>query len=156
MTELLLHRQTERLTGWLARYSIHFLRISLGAVFLAFGVFKFFPGSSPAQELVVRTFDRLTLGLVPGNAALLITAVAECFIGITLITGRFLRTGLLVLAVSLVGIMSPLVLFFGDMFAGDGPTLVAQYVFKDIVLASAGLVVAARAMGARLIAKPGQ
>jgi hypothetical protein len=76
--------------------------------------------------------------------------VAECFIGVTLVTGRLLKTGLVVLAMSLVGIMSPLVLFFTDLFPG-APTLEAQYVFKDIVLAAAGLVVAARALGARMV-----
>ena len=44
----------------------------------------------------------------------------------------------------MVGIMSPLVLFYGDLFPGGLPTLEAQYVLKDIVLAAAGAVVAAR------------
>jgi len=133
------------ITGWLGRRSIDILRISLGLVFLAFGILKFFPGASPAEALVIRTIDTLTLGVINGQAALLLTAVMECFIGITLVTGKLLRTGLLVLGFSLVGIMSPLVLFFGDLFPGT-PTLEAQYVFKDIVLAAAGLVIAAKAL----------
>jgi putative oxidoreductase len=138
----------DRLTGWLTRYSIDILRICLGVVFLAFGALKFVPDASPAQPLVERTIDTLSLGIVSGQAALLLTAVAECFIGITLVTGKLLRSGLAVLAGSMVGIMSPLVLFFTDMFPSDGPTLEAQYVFKDIVLIAAGLVIAARALGA--------
>lgn len=136
----------DRAIDWLARYSVDILRISLGVVFLAFGAVKFVPDASPAQALVERTLDTLSLGLVSGEAALLMTAVAECFIGITLITGKLLRAGLAVLGASLVGIMSPLVLFFTDMFPSDGPTLEAQYVFKDIVLVAAGLVVAVRAL----------
>ncbi|GFJ79396.1 DoxX family membrane protein [Phytohabitans houttuyneae] len=139
-----------RLTRWLAKHSIDLLRVSLGMVFLGFGALKFFPGASPAEDLVARTLDTLSLGIVSGRWAVLMTAVAECFIGLTLVSGRFLRAGLLVLAASLVGIMSPLVLFFGDMFPGT-PTLEAQYVFKDIVLATGGLVVAAKALGARLV-----
>jgi putative oxidoreductase len=138
-----------RVTGWLTRYSIEMLRISVGLVFLGFGALKFFPGVSPAQGLAVDTLERLSLGVLSGEAALLTTAIAECFIGITLISGKLLRTGLAVLAVSMVGIMSPLVLFFTDLFPG-APTLVAQYVLKDIVLVTAGLVIAARALGARL------
>ncbi|HSJ43881.1 MAG TPA: hypothetical protein VK923_04265 [Euzebyales bacterium] len=69
------------------------------------------------------------------------------------ITGRLLRTGLVVLAGALVGIMSPLALFFTDLFPG-APTLAAQYVLKNIVLGAAGLVVAATAMGAHL--EPGR
>ena len=148
--QLFLDEVVARLTRWLARHSIDLLRVSLGLVFLGFGVLKFFPGASPAEALVARTIDTLSLGMVSGRPALLLTAAAECFIGVTLISGKLLRVGLLVLAASLVGIMSPLVLFFGDMFPGT-PTLEAQYVFKDIVLATGGLVVAARALGARLV-----
>lgn len=137
------------LAGWLARYSVDLLRISLGLVFLGFGALKFIPGASPAQDLAVRTLEALSLGLVSGQTALLVTAVAEVFIGITLVTGRMLRIGLVVLAGSMVGILSPLVLFASDMFPSGGPTLEAQYILKDIILVAAGMVVAARAMGAR-------
>ena len=37
---------------FLVAHSIAILRVSLGAVFLAFGALKFFPGVSPAQNLV--------------------------------------------------------------------------------------------------------
>ena len=148
---LLAHRAVDQVTRWLATYSIPILRISLGLVFLGFGALKFIPGASPAQELVVRTLETLSFGMVSGEAALLVTAVAECFIGLTLITGKLLRTGLVVLAASMVGIMSPLVLFFADLFPG-APTLEGQYVLKDIVLVAAGLVIAARALGARMVA----
>jgi uncharacterized membrane protein YphA (DoxX/SURF4 family) len=134
-----------RLADLLGRHSVDILRVSLGLVFLGFGVLKFFPGASPAEALVMRTVDTLTLGVVAGRNAVLLTAIMECFIGLTLVTGKFLRTGLLVLGVSLVGIMSPLVLFFGDLFPGT-PTLEAQYVLKDVVLAAAGLVIAAKAL----------
>jgi len=147
-----LFARVDGVTGWLGRHCVDILRVCLGLVFLAFGVLKFFPGASPAEDLVIRTIDKLSLGLVSGQAALLLTAVAECFIGLTLITGKLLRTGLLVLAGSLVGIMSPLVLFFGDLFPGT-PTLEAQYVFKDIVLAAAGLVIAAKALTAAPIGR---
>jgi uncharacterized membrane protein YphA (DoxX/SURF4 family) len=136
-----------RLADLLGRHSVDILRVSLGLVFLGFGVLKFFPGASPAEALVMRTVDTLTLGVVAGRNAVLLTAIMECFIGLTLVTGKFLRAGLLVLGVSLVGIMSPLVLFFGDLFPGT-PTLEAQYVLKDVVLAAAGLVIAAKALAA--------
>ncbi|MGH8912332.1 MAG: DoxX family protein [Acidimicrobiia bacterium] len=142
-------RILERLAAWLSRYSIDTLRISLGFVFLGFGVLKFFPGMSPAQDMAIRTVETLSFGVVSGLSALFLTAVMECFIGISLVTGRMLRTGLMVLAAALVGILSPVFLFFGELFP-DGPTLAAQYVLKDIVLASAGLVVGAKALGARL------
>jgi putative oxidoreductase len=140
----------DSIRAWLNRHSIDILRVALGAVFLGFGALKFFPGVSPAEGLAVETVETLTLGLVGGKTALLVTASLETLIGLTLVTGRFVRTGLSLLAVALLGILSPVVLFFGQMFPDGGPTLQAQYVLKDVVLVAAGLVVAASALGGRL------
>ena len=76
--------------------------------------------------------------------------LTETVIGLTLLTGKFVKVGLVVLAGAMVGILSPLVLFPGQMWADNGPTLTGQYVFKDIVLVAGALVVAAHALGARL------
>jgi uncharacterized membrane protein YkgB len=143
-------RASARLATWLARHSVDILRISLGLVFLGFAVLKYFPGVSPAEDLAVRTVETLSLGILSGYGALVATAIVETFIGLTLITGKLLRVGLLVLGGAMVGILSPLVLFFGDLFPG-APTLEAQYVLKDVVLVAAALVVTARALGARLV-----
>lgn len=139
----------DRARDWLAAHSVDILRVTLGLVFLAFAIPKYVPGLSPAESLAAATIETLTLGLVGGQAAVLLTAVVETVIGLTLITGRLVRLGLVVLAVALVGIMSPLVLF-PELMLDGGPTLVAQYVFKDIVLAAAGMVVAAHSLGARM------
>ena len=140
----------DRLTDVLTAHSITILRVSLGLVFLAFASFKFVSGASPAEDLAVATVGKLTFGMVTGSAALLFTAVTETIIGLTLVTGRFVKVGLVVLAGAMVGIMSPLVLFADQMWGTNGPTLTGQYVFKDIVLAAAAIVVAAHALGARL------
>ncbi|MBC9820574.1 DoxX family membrane protein [Terrabacter sp. MAHUQ-38] len=139
----------DRLQAFLVAYSLHALRISLGLVFLGFGVIKFVPGLSPAEAIASATIDRLTLGLVSGHNAVLLTAVTETVIGLTLVTGRFLRVGVLVLGGALTGITAPLALFTAELFP-HGPSLMGQYVLKDIVLAAAALVVAAYALGARL------
>ena len=148
-------RAEAQVAQWLAAHSITLLRISLGLVFLGFGVLKFFPGASPAEALVIRTVDAMTLGVVSGTMALVLTAAMETFIGLTLVTGRGLRAGLVVLAGAMVGIMSPIVLFYGDLFPGGLPTIEGQYVLKDIVLVAAGAVVAARALGARYVVSGG-
>jgi uncharacterized membrane protein YkgB len=140
----------DRLATFLTAHSITILRVALGVVFLVFAAFKYVSGASPAEDLAVATVDKLTLGMVTGHSALLFTALTETIIGLTLLTGRFVKVGLCVMAVAMVGILSPLVLVPGQMWADHGPTLTGQYVFKDIVLAAAGLVVAAHALGARL------
>jgi putative oxidoreductase len=137
---------------WLVAYSVAILRVSLGAVFLAFGALKFFPGVSPAQNLVERTTDILMLGLVPGSYALVLVATLECVIGLCLISGRAMRAAIYLLVAQLVGILSPLVLLPGRMFAGPhgAPTLEGQYVLKDIILVGATLVLATTLRGGRL------
>lgn len=142
-------RLIDRVRDWLAAHSLSILRISLGLVFLAFAIPKYVPGLSPAEGLAAATIEVLTFGIVGGQAAVLLTALVETVIGITLLTGRLVKLGLAVMAVALVGIMSPLVLFPELMYSG-GPSLEAQYVFKDIVLAAAGLVIGAQSLGARL------
>jgi len=137
------------LARFLTRWSVPALRVALGAVFLGFGVLKFFPGASPAEEIAGRTVETLTLGLVPSTTAVILVAVMETFIGLTLVTGRLLRIGLVVLAVALVGILSPVALF-GDELFGHGMTLLGQYVLKDVVLVAGASVVAAVALGTRL------
>ena len=142
-------------SGWLDRHSVGLLRLSLGLVFLGFGVLKFVPGLSPAEGLAEQTTRVLTLGLVPGNLERVIVAVLETAIGLSLVTGRLLRVGLALLGVAMVGVLSPVVLFPGELFAGPAhaPTLEGQYVLKDVVLLAAWLVVAASALGQQLAAR---
>lgn len=45
----------------LVRYSVSALRIAVGAIFLGFGVLKYFPGVSPAERLATDTTDVLFL-----------------------------------------------------------------------------------------------
>lgn len=144
------HHVLDQVAAVLAAHSVTALRVSLGLVFLAFASAKFVAGASPAEDLAVATVTELTFGLVSGPDALLLTALTETVIGLTLLTGRFVRLGLLVLAGAMVGIMSPLVLFPEQMWSDGGPTLAGQYVFKDIVLVAGALVVTAHALGARL------
>lgn len=138
---------------WLVRHSITLLRLSLGIVFLGFGVLKFFPGTSPAEGLAVTTAQKLTLGVVPAGATLLGVAILECAIGLALLTRRWLRGAVYLLGLELVGILSPLVLLPGRLFSGphNAPTLEGQYVLKDVILVGAAMVVASTVRGGKLV-----
>jgi len=138
----------------LVMHSITALRIAVGAVFLGFGVLKFFPGVSPAENLSRTATDLLTFRLIPGSVSIVVVAALECFIGVCLLAGRWMRLAVWLLALELVGILSPLVLLFGRLFAGPhgAPTLEGQYVLKDIILVTAGMVIAAASFrGGRLV-----
>lgn len=138
----------------LVRHSITALRVAVGAIFLGFGVLKYFPGVSPAQDLTEAATDKLFLGLVPGHVAIVLVATMECFIGLCLLANRGMRAAVWVLAGELVGILSPLVLLPGRLFAGPhhAPTLEGQYVLKDLILVTAAMVIAAATFrGGRLV-----
>ncbi|MGH2537059.1 MAG: DoxX family membrane protein [Candidatus Promineifilaceae bacterium] len=149
-------RIDRRITRWMARYGVLLLRISLGIVFLWFGVLKFFPGLSPAQELAVMTIERLTGGLLSPAASLLTLAVLETAIGLGLIFGLFMRLTLLLLFLQMIGASLPLVFFPDQLFTRVpyAPTLEGQYIIKNIVLVSAGLVIGATVRGGWLAAEP--
>ncbi|MHB8660231.1 MAG: hypothetical protein ACYC91_20295 [Solirubrobacteraceae bacterium] len=138
----------------LVLHSITALRIAVGAIFLGFGVLKYFPGVSPAQNLTEATTHILFLGLVPGSVAVVMIATLECFIGLCLLTNRWMRLAIWLLAIEFVGIISPIVVLTDRLFAGPhhAPTLEGQYVLKDIILVTAALVIAAASFrGGRLI-----
>jgi uncharacterized membrane protein YphA (DoxX/SURF4 family) len=149
-------RTDRRITKWMARYGIVLLRISLGIVFFWFGVLKFFPGLSPAQDLAIRTIDMLTFGLLPPQAAIIILAAWECLIGLGLIVGKFMRATLLLLFLQMLGTMTPLVFFPQEAFTAVpyAPTLEGQYIIKNLVLISAGIVIGATVRGGFLTAEP--
>jgi putative oxidoreductase len=129
----------------LVQHSITALRIAVGAVFLGFGILKYFPGVSPAQNLTEATTHILFFGLVPGDVAIVLIATLECTIGILLLANRGMRVAIWLLAAEFIGILSPLVLLAGRLFAGPhhAPTLEGQYCLKDIILVAAALVIAA-------------
>ncbi|HEY5431358.1 MAG TPA: transposase [Solirubrobacteraceae bacterium] len=138
----------------LVAHSVAVLRVAVGAIFLGFGILKYFPGVSPAQNLAEATTHILFFGLIPGRVAMIFIATLECFIGASLIAGRPLRVALWLLAVEFVGILSPLVLLPARLFSGPhhAPTLEGQYVLKDIILVGAAMVIAAATFrGGRLV-----
>jgi uncharacterized membrane protein YphA (DoxX/SURF4 family) len=144
------------LTSLMARYGIVLLRLSLGVVFLWFGALKFFPGLSPAEGLAARTISQLTFGYLAPSSAVFILALWECLIGIGLIFNLFMRATLFLLWVQMLGTITPIFFFPGEVFSvfPIAPTLEGQYIIKNIVLVSAGLVIGATVRGGRVVADP--
>jgi uncharacterized membrane protein YphA (DoxX/SURF4 family) len=147
-----LERLDRRITAALARWGVPFTRMALGLVFLWFGALKLVPDLSPAESLAGRTIEALSFGRVAPSIALPILALWECAIGIGLLSGRFLRLTLLLLAVQMVGTIAPLVLFPDETFTRFpfAPTLEGQYIIKNLVLIGAAMVVGATVRGGRL------
>lgn len=129
---------------WVAEHSVTLLRTSMGAIIFGYGILKYFPGVSPAENLVQTTVDTLTLGQVPSNVALIFVATLECVIGLSLMIGRGFRVTIYLLGFWLMGVLSPVILLPHRLFGGPAhaPTLEGQYVLKDIIFLTASLVIA--------------
>jgi uncharacterized membrane protein YphA (DoxX/SURF4 family) len=135
------------------------LQLSLGGIFLWFGLLKFFPALSPAEALAVRTLATLTGGYLAPQLALPLLAVWETVIGLGLLLGVCPSLTLVLLFLHLGGTLTPLVLFPQDVFVHIpyAPTLEAQYILKNVVLISAGCVIGAANQGAQAARhRPGQ
>jgi uncharacterized membrane protein YphA (DoxX/SURF4 family) len=151
-----IERADQRITRWMAHYGPTSLRLSLGLIFVWFGALKFFPQMSPAEDLATRTITVLSGGLIPAEVSLPILAAWECVIGLGLIAGRGLRVILFLLYAQMIGTLTPVVLFPHEAFAviPYAPTLEGQYIIKNLVLISAGIVVGATVRGGQLISQP--
>ena len=147
-----LDRLDKNLTAHMARHGITLLRLSVGIIFLWFGFLKFFPGLSPAEDLAARTIQVLSFGWVPPPMALTLLAVWECAVGLGLILRVYLRATLLLLWLQMAGTITPLFIFPQEVFSQlpYAPTLEGQYIIKNLVLVSAGIVVGATVRGGRL------
>lgn len=145
ISQNLFYRADQHITSWMSRYGLLMLRLSVGIVFFWFGILKFIPGLSPAQDLAIRTIDLLSFGLVPGNISIHVLAAWEVIIGIGLLSGVYMRTTLLLLFVQMLGTMTPIFLFPAEVFTEIpyAPTLEGQYIIKNLVIISAGIVLGA-------------
>lgn len=125
------------ISNWMAQTGIVVLRIGLGIVFFWFGLLKFFPGLSPAENLV-----RNTVYFVNPDIFLPILALWETLIGLGLITNRFMRLTILLLFLQMPGTALPLLLLPDVVWTvfPYGLTLEGQYIVKNLVLIGAGLV----------------
>ncbi|MBZ9731578.1 DoxX family protein [Salegentibacter sp. JZCK2] len=141
---------------WKARNGLTILRISLGLIFMWFGVVKYFPGVSTAETIASDTISALTFGLISPAFSMPILATWEGLIGIGLLMGKFMRSTLLLLYVQMLGTFLPLVLFPDQTWTDTAfvPTLLGQYIIKNIILISSAIVLGATANGGLLIANP--
>lgn len=149
-------RIDRNITSWMARHGVRLLRISLGITFLWFGFLKFFPGLSAAQDLATSTIQVLSFGIVKPEVSIYLLAAWETLIGLGLIFGIYVRAVLFLLFAQMMGTLTPLVLFPHAAFAHIpyAPTLEGQYIIKNLVLISAGIVVGATVRGGRIKPEP--
>ncbi|MBK8923776.1 MAG: DoxX family protein [Saprospirales bacterium] len=79
------------LTQWFTRNKLLLVRWSLAVSYLWFGMLKFFPGMSPAEELAQATIRALSFGLIPDELSIVLLAIWEVGLGLALVSGWLLR-----------------------------------------------------------------
>jgi uncharacterized membrane protein YkgB len=131
-----------RATAFMARHGIQFLRVSLAIVFIWFGALKLV-GRSPVADLVAGTLP----WFLPEPTVIAI-GVLEVLIGLGLLFRVALRATLLLFWLQMGGTFLVLVMQPGRAFQGFNPLLLTtegEFVIKNLILISAGLVVGATA-----------
>ncbi len=134
---------------WMAAKGVPLLRISIGIVFFWFGIQKFFPGLSSAEELASRTIETMSFGLIQQQVSMPLLATWEVLIGLMFIFRFWMRFALPLLFVQMVGTVMPLFLFPAETFVPPPlvPTLIGQYIIKNIVIVTGAMVVGAHYKG---------
>lgn len=131
-------RLDSRMIGFMGAYGIRLLRVSLGLVFLWFGLLKVI-GRSPVEELVADTVFWL-----PETWVVPIVGAWEMAVGLGLLLAVVLRLVLLLFWVQMAGTFLVLVLHPGLAFQEGNPLLLTvegEFVVKNLVLITGGIVV---------------
>ncbi len=117
--------------------------MSVGLLYLWFGVLKFLPGMSPAQDIATRAMDVMTFDTVPAAVSQPLLAAMEVLIGLGLVTGRLLPLTLGVFFAHMAGVFATLVILPGEVWRYPlVPSMEGQYILKNLVLVAACLSVA--------------
>jgi len=147
------HYVDYRVTKWMAKHAILFMRLSIGIIFFWFGILKFFDGLSPAEGIATKTIDTITFGLLAEKTILYSLATWEVLIGIGLIFNLFMRETLLLLFLQMIGTFMPVFLFPEEVFHvfPIALTIEGQYIIKNLVIISAGIALGSTVRGGRIV-----
>ena len=122
------------------KHSICMMRVALAIVYIWFGALKVF-GMSPAGELVEKTVYWFKPEIfVP------ILGICEIIIGLGLLIKRFIPITIVLLLVHMAVTFFPVFIVQAVCFNAFPyqPTLVGQYIIKNLVLISGALIIAGK------------
>ncbi len=131
-------RADKRVIQIMATHGLRLLRISIGMVFLWFGLLKVI-GVSPVDDLVTAV-----ISWVPPAISVPLVGLFEMVLGLALMSGLALRLTLLLLWLHLAGTFLVLVLRPDLAFQNGNPlflTADGEFVIKNLVLISGGIAV---------------
>lgn len=131
----------ERIRNFLGSAGVVALRVSIGLVFVWFGLLKVLD-VSPVSDLVGRTVYWFDPDFVVPALGMF-----EIIVGTMLVLNRFLRTVLALFAAQMLGTFLVFVVVPDIAFRNNNPlmlTVEGEFVIKNLVLLTAGMVVGSR------------
>ncbi len=132
----------QSLTGFARRNGTTLLRVSLGVLFLWFGVLKVIDRSPVANEVIA------TLFWAPNDHVVLILGVIEVVVGLALLAGIAVSVVYAFFWAQLASVLVVFIFRSGTVFLDGNPFLLTSagdYVVRTLVLAVAGIAVAGAA-----------
>ena len=119
------------------KHSVTIMRIALAIVYIWFGALKIF-GMSPAGDLVAKTVFWFRPEIfIP------VLGICEVLIGIGLLIKRLIPYTIVLLLLHMVATLFPFFILKNSCFDEFpyGPTLVGQYIIKNLVLVAGAFVI---------------
>lgn len=139
-----------QIAGFMKSWGIFALRVSLGVIFIWFGILKPF-GLSPAAPLLLKTV--VWLPFFEPQIWLTVIGWWEVVIGIAFLFRSTIRIAIALLALQLIGTFLPLFILPEITFQPGrfpyAPTTEGQYIIKNLLIISAALVVGGTVRGNR-------
>lgn len=119
-------------------------RISLFIVFFYFGILKVL-GISQAEALVTALHAKTLSGVISIEAFVFLLGVLECSIGILFLIPKLTKYTMIIFGIQMLTTFGPL-LFLPDIswYSFGVPTIVGQYIIKNIVLIALALEIYSR------------
>ncbi|WP_323658627.1 doxx family protein [Aliarcobacter butzleri] len=123
--------------------TIKLMQLSLGIIFVWYGMLKFFPTLSPAEDLAIKTIDIMFFHLIDGSLSIKLLAILEVAIGIGFLSGYCTKLVTIIFLGHMLCTFAPLFILPELSFthAPYAFTLVGQYIVKNIVFILVGVMI---------------
>ncbi len=121
--------------------AIQFSRISLFIIYFWFGALKIM-GLSPAEGLVNNLYDLTLKSIIDFNWFFIFFGIFECVIGIFWLIPKWTKLSMYIICLHLVLTILPEFMLPKDTWANLlTPTLIGQYIIKNLVLLACALII---------------
>lgn len=140
----------QQISDFMESWGVFTLRISLGIIFIWFGLLKPL-GISPAEPLLLKTVSWLPF--FEPKTWLSVIGWWEVIIGVCFLFRPTIRIAIALLAMQMVGTFMPLVVLPSVTFQTSGfpyaLTMEGQYIIKNLLIISSALVIGGTVRGSR-------